>query len=193
MTRPTSSTSHIVHDRLDVKGWLAQPPTVEAARPGSCPRCAHAGRPAGARLGLQGHGVRERQLCGPLEADSSPGVTILVLRRYRCVECGAVVTVVPRGVARRRHYGHAAIAMALALWALLGETAATVRTRVCAFRVTLCGGDWPTLRRWARAAGDGSLRAVAARAAQRAAGSAPPMLRAAPIWAQAFAGGSAMR
>jgi hypothetical protein len=109
------------------------------------------------------------------------------------VACGAVVTVVPCGVARRRHYGHAAIAMALALWALLGETAAAVRARVCAFRITLCGGDWPTLRRWARAAGDGSLREVAARAAQIAVGHAPPALRRAPLWAQAFAGGSAMR
>ena len=120
-------------------------------------------------------------------------MTVLVLRRYRCVACSAVITVVPRGVARRRHYGHAAIAMALALWALLGETVSAVRSRVCAFRITVCGGDWPTLRRWARAAGVGSLREVAARAAQRAVGHAPPLLRKAPVWAQAFAGGSSMR
>lgn len=187
LTRPTSSTSHIVHDRLDVKGWLARPPTVEAARPGSCPRCTAAGRPAGGALGLHGHGVRERQLCGPPDADEPPRVTVLVLRRYRCVACGAVITVVPRGVARRRHYGHAAIAMALALWALVGETAAAVRARVCAFRITICGHDWPTLRRWARASGDPE------RAAQVAIGHAPPTLRSAPLWAQAFAGGSAMR
>lgn len=112
---------------------------------------------------------------------------MLVLRRYRCVACGAVITVVPRGVARRRHYGHAAIAMALALWALVGDTAAAVRVRVCAFRLTLCGHGWPTLRRWARASGD------AKRATQIAVGHAPPALRSAPIWVQAFAGGSAMR
>jgi len=86
--------------------------------------------------------------------------------------------------------------MALALWALMHETAAVVRDRVCAFRITLSGGDWPTLRRWARAArhatGAVSLRAVAARAAQMAAGHAPPTLRQAPLWTQAFAGGSAM-
>jgi hypothetical protein len=114
-------------------------------------------------------------------------VTVLVLRRYRCVACHAVITVVPRGVARRRHYGHAAIAMALTLWALVGETAATVRARVCAFRITLCGRDWPALRRWARASGDSK------RTAQLAIGHAPPSLQSAPLWAQAFAGGSAMR
>lgn len=35
------------------------------------------------------------------------------------MHCGAVLTVVPRGVASRRHYSRAAIAMALTLWAIL--------------------------------------------------------------------------
>lgn len=122
---------------------------------------------------------------------------ILVVRRYRCTGCGAVSTVVPRGVAARRHYGHAAIAMALALWAIVGQPAKAVRQRVCAWQI---GGelarDWTTLRRWARAAGAklgiGSPIAAAARAAQIAIGRAPPTLREAPAEALAFAGGSAM-
>lgn len=173
---------------------MARKSAIGRVRPAWLVSTLRTGRPAHRRAARTSWpGIRERQLCGPLEADSPPAVTILVLRRYRCVACSAVITVAPQGVARRRHYGHAAIAMALALWALFGETSAAVRSRVCAFRITLCSTDWPTLRRWARAAGAGPLREVAARAAQRAVGHAPPSLRKAPVWAQAFAGGSAMR
>jgi hypothetical protein len=107
--------------------------------------------------------------------------------------------VVPRGVAPRRHYGHAAIAMALALWVIVGEPVAEVRRRVCAWQLSHESATrWPTLRRWARAArdaiGDASLtlETAAARAAQIAIGRAPPEVRHRPRWAQAFAGGSAM-
>ena len=123
---------------------------------------------------------------------------MLACRRYRCTACGAIITVVPRGVAPRRHYGYGAIAMALALWALGREPAAAVRRRVCAWPIAgPSATGWPALRRWARAARAVStaaltLGAVAARAAQIAVGRAPPTLRSAPICAQAFAGGSAM-
>jgi hypothetical protein len=190
----TRSTSRIVHHALDVKGWFARPPSVEAARPGSCPGCGAASRPTGGRLGLHGHGLRDRQLRGPPEVEAAPVVQLLECRRYRCVACLAVILVVPRGVAPRRHYGHAAIAMALTLWALLRESAAAVRRRVCASPITVSGTDWPALRRWARALGDPTItpRAAAARPAQIAVGRSPPPMRAAPLWAQAFAGGSAM-
>lgn len=120
-------------------------------------------------------------------------------RRYRCTGCGAILTVVPRGVAPRRHYGYAAIAMALALWAIACEPEAAIRRRVCARRISVeSPARWPTLTRWARAARVAldltslSLQEAAARAAQLAIGRAPPELRRAPRWAQAFAGGSAM-
>lgn len=45
---------------------------------------------------------------------------------------GAILTVVPHGLAPRRHYGHAAVAMALTLWAIAGESAATGRTSASA-------------------------------------------------------------
>jgi hypothetical protein len=115
------------------------------------------------------------------------------------VSCDAILTVVPRGVALRRHYGHAAIAMALTLWAIGGAPVAEVRRRVCAWPSSFeVETRWPTLERWAHAArdalGDASLTliAAAARAAQVAIGRAPPALRRAPREAQAFAGGSAM-
>jgi hypothetical protein len=109
------------------------------------------------------------------------------------------VTVVPRGVAPRRHYGHAAIAMALTLWAVVREPVAAVRRRICAWPITAeAVTRWPTLRRWARVArdalGDASMSLVgaAARTAQIAIGRAPPSQRTTPREAQAFAGGSAM-
>jgi hypothetical protein len=128
--------------------------------------------------------------------DAASTTQVLVCRRYRCVGCGAVVTVVPRGVARRRHYGHAAIAFALALWALAGQPAAAVRRRVCAWPVAgAAATGWRTVRRWADAArtalGLGDRRAAAARAAQTAAGRAPPLI-AGPVWELAYAGGAAM-
>jgi hypothetical protein len=199
VTKPTRRTLLIVHDKLDVKGWIAQPPTPEAARPGACPRCARASRPTGARLGLHGHGFRDREILGPPDAHAAPAKTLVGCRRYCCLGCQAIILVVPRGVAPRRHYGLAAVAMALTLWAVMHQRPREVRERVCVARGTAWGTEWPTLRRWARAARESlrvpavfTLRQAAARAAQIAIGRAPPALRTAPVGAQAFAGGQAM-
>lgn len=109
----------------------------------------------------------------------------IACRRYRCTACGAVLTVVPRGVAPRKHYGYGAIAMALTLWLLVGEPVHEVRRRVCAWQITReATSSWPTLRRWAAAFG--------ARFAQTAIGRAPPHASERERWALAFAGGSAM-
>lgn len=154
--------------------------------------CGKASRPAGGGLGLHGHGFRERQLRGPLAADDSPRWIVIACRRYACTACDAILTVVPRGVAPRHHYGHASIAMAFALWAIVGEPIAEVRRRVCAWRVSHESSTrWPTLVRWARSArhafGDTclTLEAAAARAAQIAIDRAPPQLRHESRWAQA--------
>ena len=196
LTKSTSSTLRIVYNALDVKGWLARPPSAAEARPGRCPACEGASQPIGGPLGLHGHGLRERQLRGPLAGDGEPTIALIGCRRYRCTGCGAIILVVPRGVAARRHYSQAAISMALALWGLMAMPAAAVRERVCAWRITgLAATGWSTLRRWARAARGGAcptLREVAGRVAQIAVGRAPPGDRGAPLWAQAFAGGAAM-
>jgi hypothetical protein len=76
-----------------------------------------------------------------------------------------------------------------------------VRGRVGTYRNPLAT-TWRTLRRWATAAGSGAWswcpaagglapRAAAARAAQIAAGRAPPVTTG-PIWEQAYAGGAAL-
>lgn len=199
MKKSASRSSRIVHHALDVKGWLASPPSVESARPGSCVGCGEPSRPVGGGLGLHGHGLRDRQVRGPLEPDAPPTWIVIACRRYECTACGTILTVVPCGVAPRRHYGHAAIAMAFALWAIVHQPVAEVRRRVCAWRVSHDdSARWPALERWGRSArdafGDASLTltAAAARVAQIAIGRAPPHLRHQPRWAQAFAGGSAM-
>lgn len=114
-----------------------------------------------------------------------PTTQTLRCRRYRCTACGAVLTVVPRGVCPRRHYGYAAIALALALWLVVGEPVREVRRRVCAWQLTHAHvGVWPALRRWRRALGEHFV--------QEAMGRAPPQLDRCEPWALAFAGGRAM-
>jgi hypothetical protein len=72
------STLRIVRCGLDVKSWIARPPTVEAVRPGQCPVCKTASRPVGGRLWLWGHGLRSRQVSGPLVADGEQqGIAII--------------------------------------------------------------------------------------------------------------------
>jgi len=181
---PSRSPSHIVHHALDVKTWLAAPPTVDTARPATCP-CGAPSRPTGGLLGLHGHGLRERQLRGPTCAEGTPTTVTILCRRYQCRHCAAVLTVVPRGVAPFKHYGFAAIALALALWLVCGEPVREVRRRVCAWQVTReSTSSWPTLRRWARAMG--------AQFPQIAIGRASPHAASRERWALAFAGGSAM-
>jgi hypothetical protein len=197
----TKNISLIVHRALDVKIWLQRPPTVEEARPARCPRCDSAGRPTGGPLGLHGHGLRDRQVCGPLDVTAAPTTTVIACRRYLCVGCGTVLTVVPRGIEPRRHYGRAAICLALALWALGGQPTTVVRERVCAggSRATT---SWRTVRRWASATASGAWswcaaaaglapRSAAARAAQIAAGHAP-VATVGPVCALAHAGGAVL-
>jgi hypothetical protein len=197
----TKSISLIVHRALDVNIWLQRPPSVEEARPGRCPRCDAAGRPSGGPLGLHGHGQRDRQVRGPLEIASASTTSVIACRRYLCVGCGAVVTVVPRGIEPRRHYGRAAICLALALWALSGQPTTEVRARVGAWH-SREATSWRTLHRWGVAIASGAWswcasaeglapRAAAGRAAQIAAGLAPTLMRG-PVCALAYAGGAAL-
>lgn len=149
-------------------------------RPGRCPVCEAPSRPAGGNLGLHGHGLRERDQWGPIEFGDAPAVIGVLARRYRCLGCGTVIIVVPRGVVRRRLYSAGAIALALAAWAVSGQTSAAVRARVSPHRIIgpTAASGWASLRRWARAVRAGrlfpvvrvspesaTLRQVAARAA----------------------------
>lgn len=197
------STSRIVHAELDVKSWTARPPSAEDVRPATCPCCGAASRPVGGRIALHGHGRRTRDVWGPAHATAPPVVGDVACRRYRCLGCGAILLVVPRGVLRRRLYSAAAIALALALWGVNGLAAREVRRRVSPWRrlgATAASG-WASLRRWARvvraavlfatvraAQAGARLRDVAARAATTLAAFVPSSAEALPIASRAMLG-----
>lgn len=200
------SPTRIVHLARGVKSWIAAPPSVEEARPGRCPACGAASRPLGGPLGVYGHGLRDRQQRGPTTPEGVPEEAGVALRRYRCLACRAVITVVPTEVEPRRHYSRPAIALALALWSLSGLPPREVRRRISSWSIlgATTAERWVTLRRWAGAASagrlfkaigralDGSALEVAARVAQAAQAHAPPTLRHLPIGAQVFHGAVSM-
>lgn len=101
-----------------------------------------------------------------------------------------MVTVVPRGIVARRHYGAAAMGLALLWLGVVGESFAEVRRRLSPWAVSFEGGGWATARRWIDAIASGrllrgiraspgswSLRERAARAAMTLVAMAPPALR----------------
>ncbi|HET6583320.1 MAG TPA: hypothetical protein VFG69_07730 [Nannocystaceae bacterium] len=113
------------------------------------------------RVIVQGHGVRGRQRWGPADAEpgTKPEISVLAQRRYRCVQCKAVVLVRPRGELAHRRYTAAAIVLALWLWSCELHSDAAVRSRTSPWptRGMSRPERWPTLRRWAKAAGIGAL------------------------------------
>ncbi len=202
------STHGIVHLAVDVKSWIAQPPSADAARPGQCPKCGAPSRPAGARLGLWGHGVRERQVNGPLEPSGDARGVVVAVRRYRCHACGAIIQVVPSDVAPRRHYSRSAIGLAVALFGVARRSAAEVRRRVSPWQVVgaAAAAGWAALRRWVAAIRRGGIfpgvraipkgftaRQVAERIATTVAAHAPLSCAALALPHQAFVGARHMR
>lgn len=78
---------------------------------------------------------------------------MVAARRYQCQHCRAVMTVVPRDVMPGLQYARTAIALAIALYGLVGESAASVRRQVSPWTPGPDASGWPSLRRWiARAA-----------------------------------------
>jgi hypothetical protein len=78
---------------------------------------------------------------------------VMPVRRYRCRRCAAVIVVIPRGVLRGRHFGAAAIALALLRFGH-GVRVVDIRREIGGYGET---ASWPTLRRWVRAGGQARL------------------------------------
>ena len=154
MLRRMRSNSGIIWSKLDVNTWLKRPPTCSEARPASCSSCGAASRPEGGALVVHGHGVRTRQLRGPLVVGGPSVIIEIVVRRYQCQECDAVMTVVPCEVLRGMLFAAPAIALALALYGLSNQSAREVRGVVSPWlEVGTPAGGWKTLLRFiARAA-----------------------------------------
>lgn len=192
------SACHVVHSDIEVKFWVERVPSADRVRPACCWRCGVAARPVGGRLQLVGHGLRERQIRGRLDADGAPGLVVVQVRRFRCLGCGAVITVVPAGVAARRHFGAGTLGLALALRGR-GDRVREIRDCLGGVGPPEDGG-WITLRRWGDAVRRGALfprlgaipiasrRSRVARAATILATYAAPALVRVSFEAQAFAG-----
>jgi hypothetical protein len=137
-------------------------PSCAEARPGRCPCCGASARPVGGRLVVVGHGVEERQHLGPLAPGGRPEAVTIVVRRYRCTACAAVVVVGPAGLVPRRWYGAGAIGAALARYGR-GDGAASVRAATSPSSTLGASAHdrWITLVRWIDAAQSGILFGVA--------------------------------
>lgn len=197
------SSNRIVYSEIDVNAWSEKIPSVDEARPARCPACDAPGRPVGGRPGLVGHGMRTRQLRGPLAVGQAPVTLVLDIRRYRCRTCTAVVMVVPRGVMPRRHFSAGAIALALAAYGLTKTSMRETRRQVSPWTTVGAAAyvGWAALTRWIRAVRRGSMfarappmaedmtaREVAERTATNLAAWAPPALGQISLIEQAFAG-----
>lgn len=151
------SGAGIVYSAIEVKKWAAELPAAERVRPASCSRCGAASRPPGAALGLVGHGVRERQVRGPSDAAGEPVIRTLAVRRYRCIRCGGITTVLPQGLCARRHYSASAIGLSLCLFGMLGLSLGETRARICPWRSGFETERWTTLPGWLSAIEQGRL------------------------------------
>ena len=132
---------------------------------------------------------------------------VIQIRRYVCRSCKAILMVVPRGIARCKHYAATAIAFALGLFGLDGWPQSAVRQAISSWRITSGQNHstWVTLRRWIAAVADGALwpslprvdssspaRQVAERAAMALSAMAPLPLQSLPMSHRAFHGGAHM-
>lgn len=102
---------------VDPRQWCTEAiPDVDLVRPASCSRCLIPARSDG-RVNLHGHGTREREVVVRAVLDDEDEVELLDcwVRRYECQCCGAVITVLPKGVLPRYLYGAAAIVSAFLL------------------------------------------------------------------------------
>lgn len=139
---------------MDVKSWVSKLPTVAEVRPKQCVGCGLAATPVGERIRVQGHGKRERQAWGPAAPGATPEVREVLVRRYRCLACKALTTVVPCETLTKRLYTAPAVGWALALFGLLAATPSAIRRAVSPWRLWGLAAPerWTTLQRWAQAA-----------------------------------------
>jgi hypothetical protein len=102
---------------IDPCQWCLEAlPDVDLVRPPACPTCLTAAQ-VGGRVNLHGHGIRQREVVVPAVIDEDDRVELLEcwVCRYRCKLCGAVVTVLPKGVLPRCLYSAAAMVAAFLL------------------------------------------------------------------------------
>lgn len=90
---------------------------------------------------------------------TEPRTIDVLLRRYKCQRCEAVLTVGPRGIMPGYVYSAMAIGLALLLWGVLHEPEVKAQRALGVHRIRGASRPerWQALRRWARAAAMGQL------------------------------------
>jgi hypothetical protein len=88
----------------------------------------------------------------------------VLVRRYACQHCFAIVMSVPSVVLRAMRYSASTIALALGLWSHGGCSARAVRAAVSSTRVlgATAAAGWASLRRWSLVAGSAAVLPEAA-------------------------------
>jgi len=180
-----SSSLVVASSSFTVKIWLTLLsccPDIDDLRPCRCAGCDAAARPVGEAFVIVGHGTRWRWYV--VMTHANPVRIRIRIRRFRCRDCGCVMTVVPSDAAPYRRYTTPVIVYALALWA----TMSTLQVRARVAVVASDEGSWCQLRRWANAPwlvlgplprGSPKERAVAI--VQACAGRVPPGAGLSPI------------
>jgi len=153
------SGNRLIQTRLELKFWTNGVPEIDAVRPPRCLGCGAASHAPGSKVIVVGHGVRRRQMRGPLRVGDEPGELEYQIRRYRCRQCGAVMTAGPKERLRCRLFSLPAITWALWLYGVECISSRAVRHRISPWRKVGAAADrtWQTLRRWLGAARDGRL------------------------------------
>ena len=134
-------------------------PGVGEARPSRCPPCGVPGVGLDGRVNLHGHGLRERTISGPPQLGAAPELNGLILRRFECQRCRAVLVVGPRGIVPGYLYSAMALGLALLLWGALRQRDEDVQRAISINRLRGQSRPerWQTARRWAKAAAAGEV------------------------------------
>lgn len=89
MEQPNRRSAVLVRSVMGLERWVKALPNPESVRPGRCPSCGAASQPVGQPVVRHGHGLRGRQVRGPLSGHSpsllrwSPGEAWAVTRLVR--------------------------------------------------------------------------------------------------------------
>ncbi len=193
---------------MNVKRWMERDPSTNEVRPARCPDCGIASRPTGGKLALHGHGRRTRQLRGPPSPGEQSETRVFRSRRFRCTQCGALLTVVPCETLTKRLYSGPAIALALALFGLWLLPPKVIRSQLSPWAAVgaTAAASWCTVGRWVSAVRAGALfscarrapedwtdRRVAERVATTLATYVPPTVDPPPLAERAFFGAALAR
>ncbi len=142
----------LVYSSLSVKYWLQNLPSIDEVRPYHCPSCKISYYQNSA-FTIHGHGTRERYLVDVDENGVGKDIIIL-FRRFRCTNCGTVISIIPSGLVTRRRYTVAAMVLAFYFWGIEKLSESHVR-KIVSPTISMGHGtleQWPVLRRWVKCA-----------------------------------------